>query len=195
MASEQVRVVILGGGFGGISAARELARRQKHDPLEIHLVSNENYFLFHPLLPEVVSGSIEPSHILNPIRQFCEGVQFHCATVTGISVATRTVTLTGADTRRTIPLRYDHLLIALGMTVDPSRVPGLTEHSLPLKTLGDAFQLRNHILTCLEEAEIEPDSVRQRRLLTFVVVGGGFSGVETAAELNDMIKSTVHFYP
>lgn len=195
MASEPVRVVILGGGFGGITAARELIRRGKRDALEIHLVSNENYFLFHPMLPEVVSGSIEPSHILNPIRQFCEGAHFHCATVTGISTATRTVTLMGADTRRVIPLRYDHLVIALGMTVDPSRVPGLAEHSLPLKTLGDAFHLRNHILTCLEEAEIEQDSMRQRKLLTFMVVGGGFSGVETAAEINDMVRSALHFYP
>jgi NADH dehydrogenase len=193
---DPIRIVVLGGGFAGISAVRELGRLTRHDPLvEVHLVSNENYFLFHPLLPEVVSGSIEPSHILNPIRQFCDRIQFHCATVTGINLENQTVSLMGADARRVFALRFDHLIVAMGLTVDASRVPGMAEHSLPLKTLGDAFHLRNHVLTCLEEAELEHDPVMQKKRLTLVVVGGGFSGVETAAELNDMVKAALRYYP
>jgi NADH dehydrogenase len=193
---DQVRIVILGGGFAGISAARELGRRARRDPtIEVHLVSSENYLLFSPLLPEVVSGGIEPSHILNPIRQYCDGVHFHCATVKELNLETRTVTLMGADARRTVPLRFDHLLLALGLTADASRIPGMAQHALPLKTLGDALHLRNHLLTCLEEAEIDFESHRRERRLTVVVIGGGFSGVETAAEVNDMFKAALRFYP
>lgn len=196
--SEQVpvRIVILGGGFAGISVARELGRRTRRDPsVEVHLVSDENYFVFQPLLPEVVSCGIEPTHILNPIRQLCPYVRFHCATVEAIDADARTVTLVGNDARRVTTLAYDHLILGLGLTMDLSRTAGMSEHSLAIKTLGDAFELRNHVLSKLEEADIESDEATRKRALTVVAVGGGFSGVETVAEINDMIRSVLRFYP
>jgi NADH dehydrogenase len=190
------RVVILGGGFGGIRAALEFARVARKVPeMEVHLVSEENYCVFQPLLAEVVSGGIEPTHIVNPIRQLCRSCEFHCATVQSIDLERRTVSLVGADARRVLELKWDHLVIALGQGVDLSRIPGMAEHSFPIKTLGDAFHLRNHVLSRLEQADLEPDETVRRRLLTVVTVGAGFSGVETAAEVHDMIRAVLPFYP
>lgn len=191
-----VRIVILGGGFAGISAAMELGRRTRRNRgIEVHLVSEENYFVFQPMLPEVVACRIEPTHILNPIRQLCKHVQFHCATVESIDTESREIRIVGRDKRRVQTLGYDHLVVALGLTMDLSRIPGMAEHSLPIKTLGDAFHLRNHVLSMLEEADIEPDECLRRQALTVVTVGGGFSGVETVAEINDMIKAVLRYYP
>jgi len=191
-----VRIVILGGGFAGISAATELGRKTKGDPsIEVHLVNNENYFVFQPLLPEVVSCGIEPSHVLNPIRQLCRHVHFHCATVTDVDRAQQCVTIVGSDERRVRTLQYDHLIWCLGLRMDVSRVPGMAEHSLPIKTLGDAFHLRNHVLRRLEEAELETDEALRRKALTVVAVGGGYSGVETVAVINHMIQSVLSYYP
>ncbi len=174
----------------------ELGRlTRRDDSVEVHLVGEENYFVFQPLLPEVISCSIEPSHILNPIRQLCKHVIFHCAAVQSIDVDKHTVTLAGDDARQVRTLPFDHLIVCTGLRMDLSRIPGMAEHSLPIKTLGDAFHLRNHVLSRLEEADLETDSATQRRLLTFVAVGGGFSGVETIAELNDMIRSVLRYYP
>ena len=190
------RVVVLGGGFAGVSTAIELGRRTRRNrSIEVHLVSDENYFVFQPLLPEVVSCGIEASHILNPIRQLCPYVRFHCATVESIDTDRKLVSLLGSDRRRVKSLRFDHLILALGLRMDLSRTPGMLEHSLPIKTMGDAFHLRNHILSKLEEADTEPDREARQKALTFVGVGGGFSGVETVAEINDMIKAVLEFYP
>ncbi len=193
---DSVQIVILGGGFAGIHAAKELWRLAKRDRhIKVHLVSNENYFVFQPLLPEVACCTIESNHILNPIRQLCPGIHFHCATVSEIDIPGKSVTVVGKDVRRPYVLPYDHLIISLGLTMNVSKMPGMAEHSLPIKTLGDAFHLRNHVLSRLEQAEIEPDETERRRLLTFVGVGGGFSGVETIAALNDMFKKVLRFYP
>jgi NADH dehydrogenase len=163
--------------------------------MEVHLVNNENYFVFQPLLPEVVSCSIEPSHILNPIRLLCPTARFHCATVQKLDLATRRLTLVGTDARHPTTLSYDHLVLSLGLRMNLSRIPGMSEHSLPLKTLGDAFQLRNHVLRCFEEAELIDDEAQRRKALTVVVVGGGFSGVETIGALFDMMRSIFFCYP
>ena len=191
-----IQVVIVGGGFAGISVGIELGRLTKRDTsIEVHLVSNENYFVFQPLLPEVVSCSIEPSHILNPIRHLCPHVHFHCAGVTGIHPEKNQISIVGSDVRRARVLHYDHLILCPGLTMDASKVPGMAEHSLPIKTLGDAFHLRNHVLSRLEEADVESDETQRKRELTFVAIGGGFSGVETVAGLNDMLKAVLAFYP
>lgn len=190
------RVVILGGGFGGISAALELGKvLSRHRDVEAHLVSDENYCVFQPMLPEVVAGGIEPTHIVNPIRQLCRGMRFHCATVRAIDWTRRVLTVAGQEDERAHELPFDHLVLALGQIVDLSRIPGMAQHSLPIKTLGDAFHLRNHVLSRLEAADLEPDDARRRWLLTFVTVGGGFSGVETAAEIHDLIRRVLPWYP
>jgi NADH dehydrogenase len=190
------RIVILGGGFAGITTARQLGRVTRRNPaIDVHLVNNENYFVFQPLLPEVVSCNIEPGHVLSPIRQLCPGVQFHCAGVRQVDRQRKTVTLVGTDERRSMLLEYDHLVWCLGLVMDLSRVPGMAEHAFPMKTLGDAFRVRNHVLGRLEEADQEPDGAVRDRMLTVVTVGGGFSGVETMAAVNDMIRSVLKYYP
>lgn len=189
------RIVILGGGFAGISAAMELERATRNHPsIEVHLVNNENYFVFQPLLPEVVSCGIEPGHILNPIRQLCRHVRFHCATVRSVDLDRHEVTMIGSEEKRARTLTFDHLIWCLGLRMDLSKVPGMSEHALPIKTMGDAFHLRNHVLRNLEEADLEQDETHRRQALTVVAVGGGFSGVETVAAINDMIKSVLPFY-
>jgi len=189
------QVLILGGGFAGISAAMELSRKKTAGEVDVHLVNNENYFVFQPLLPEVISCSIEPSHVINPIRQLCKDIHFHYGTVTHIHLRNQTVTVAGPDGKQSHILLFDHLIWALGLIVDLSRIPGMAEHACPLKTLGDAFHLRNRILTRLEEADQEIDEDARRAALTFVVVGGGFSGVEVAGGINDLIKSVLRYYP
>ena len=193
---DPIQVVIVGGGFAGISIGIELGKLTKRDrSIDVHLVSNENYFVFQPLLPEVVSCSVEPSHILNPIRHLCPHVHFHCAGVNGIHTERNQVSIVGTDARRARALPYDHLILCPGLAMDASKVPGMAEHSLPIKTLGDAFHLRNHVLSRLEQADVEGDDEQRTRELTFVAIGGGFSGVETVAGLNDMLKDVLTFYP
>jgi NADH dehydrogenase len=191
-----IKIVIVGGGFAGIETASRLGRLLKgNDAIEVVLVSSENYFLFQPLLPEVVACSIEPSHILNPIRHLCRHIQYRWGTVDAIDLQAQQVTLLGTDTTKPQRLSYDHLILCLGQVIGSSTVPGMNEHALSLKTLGDAFQLRNHILSRLEEVELTDDDETRRKLLTFVTIGGGFSGVETAAAINDLIKDVSAFYP
>jgi NADH dehydrogenase len=193
---EKLNIVILGAGFAGISLARELGRLTKKNPaIQVHLVNQENYFVFQPMLPEVVSCAIEPSHILNPIRHLCPNVTFHQATITGIDLQAQMVGLAGSEARQPRSLPYHHLVFSLGLTMDLSAVPGMAEHALPLKTLGDAFHLRNHVLSRLEDADSESDDERRKAILTFVTIGGGFSGVETLAGVNDMVKAVLPFYP
>jgi NADH dehydrogenase len=187
------QVVILGGGFAGIGSAIALQKLARRGTADIHLVSDENYFVFQPLLPEVVAARLEPTHILNPIRQLCPAVHFHCAKVKSVDLPGRKVFLQGSDGGEEC-FPYDHLVLGMGVSLDLSSIPGLREHAMPIKTLGDAFHLRNHILRQLEIADLQKDDAAARRALTFVVIGGGFSGVETIAEVNDMIKSVLHFY-
>ena len=190
------RIVIVGGGFAGIEAASRLGRLLKgNEAVEVVLISSENYFLFQPLLPEVVACSIEPSHILNPIRHLCRNIRYRWGTVESIELTAQILTLVSTDKAKPQLLPYDHLILCLGQVVGSSTIPGMNEHALSLKTLGDAFQLRNHILSRLEEAEITEDEVARRKLLTFVTIGGGFSGVETAAAIHDLIKDVSAFYP
>ncbi|MSR48086.1 MAG: cyclic nucleotide-binding domain-containing protein [Planctomycetes bacterium] len=191
-----VRIVILGGGFAGTAAAVEVARQLAREPgVQLHLVSDENYSVFQPMLPEVVAGGIEPTHIVQPLRQLAAGVRFHCARVHAIDWERRMLTLAESDSPRHHQLGWDQLVIALGQVIDLSRIPGMAQHAMPIKTLGDAFHLRNHVLSRLEQAELESDETRRRWLLTFVTIGGGFSGIETAAEVHDLVRRALPSYP
>ncbi len=189
-------VVILGGGFGGVYVALELQKhlRQHHD-VGVTLISRDNYFLFQPMLPELVSGSIEIQHILNPIRRLLPRVQVLCGDVTDVDLTAREVTVNTGLEDREYPLAFDSLVVALGSVTDLSRFPGLTEHGIMAKTVGDAFGLRNHALDMLEKADVEGDPEERQRLLTFVVAGGGFSGVEVIAELSDLLHDALRLYP
>lgn len=195
MTEERTRILILGGGFAAISVAKKLGKLAKrYANIEVAIVCENNYFVFQPMLPEVAAGSIEASHIVNPIRRLCKHVTFHRAKVDHIDTKTKTVTIVGDDIRKQQQLHYDELVIGLGLSTDMSRIPGMSEHALPMKTLGDAFFLRNEIINKLEMAAIEPNLDEKRRMLTFVLVGGGFSGVETAGEISDMIRKAIKGY-
>ncbi len=191
-----VRVLILGGGFGGITAARELEHAlPRSAPVEVTLVSESNYLLFTPLLAEVASSALEPQHISVPLRAFAPGTVFRQARVEAIDVAARTVRLQAGRGIPAEQLPYDHLVLALGAVPNYRGLPGLAEHAFNLKTLEDATRLRNHVIGLLERANVEPDPAERRRQLTFVVAGGGFAGAELVAQLFDLVHGVRRYYP
>ena len=188
------RVVIIGGGYGGVYTALALQKAARRGRIQLSLVSRHNFFLFQPMLAEVVSGSIEPPHIVNPIRRLCRFSDFYLAEVESVDIEDRNVVISypGHPDYRYIP--YDHLVIAVGSSTDLSMLPGVAEHAFPFKTLGDALFLRNHLIGALERAEVEDDPERKRELLTFVVAGGGYTGVEVTAEINDFVREAAKSY-
>lgn len=193
--SEKKRVVILGGGFAGVYTAMHLERllRARED-VEVALVNRENYFVFQPMLPEIISGSIGILDTVSPLRRLLPRTSLYVRDVEAIDLANKTVTLSHGFRPRPQTLHYDHLVIALGNVTDFRGMPGLHEHALPFKNLADAMYLRNHLIHVLEEAAIETDAELRRQLLTFVVAGGGFSGVEVVAELNDFVRRVAKLY-
>jgi NADH dehydrogenase len=189
------RVLILGGGFGGFYTAQGLERLLSPARHEIILVSNENYLLYTPLLPEAAAGALEPRHLVVPLRSALRWTRTLLARVGTIDVAMRRVTVQSVDgTERVLP--YDHLVFALGsMTRMPAAVPGLADHAIGFKTLAEAIYLRNRLLRHLEIADATSDDAIRRRLLTFVFVGGGYAGTEAAAELHALAVDALRFYP
>lgn len=190
------QVVVIGGGFGGIYAAQELERLAAgHDDLEVTLISRDNYFVFQPMLPEVISGTIGITDTVSPIRTLLPRTHVMVREVTDIDLAARTVTVAPGFMPRPRTVPFDHLVLALGTVTDFRGLRGLPEHAMPFKNLADALALRNHVIRALEEAAVEHENAALRkRLLTFVVAGGGFSGVEVAAELNDFVQRAARHY-
>ena len=189
-----MRIVILGGGFGGMYTARAL-RRRLGKSAEIELINAENYFVFQPLLPEVGAGSITPAHAVSPLRFVLKGVQVRKAVVDSVDFERKVVTVFQGIQRRPTEVPYDHLVIALGQGTDFSRMPGLEEHALKMKTLEDARRLRAHVIEQLEHAQVTALPETKRGALTFTVVGGGFSGVETVGEMKELLDRSLPFYP
>jgi NADH dehydrogenase len=190
------RIVILGGGFAGVYTARELERRLgRREDYEIVLVNQENYFVFQPMLPEVISSAIGLLDVVSPIRRLLRRTTLFVRAVESIDFEKKTVTTSPGIDPHAHAIEYDHLVLALGSVTDFRGLDGLPEHAFPFKNLADAIAVRNHVIGALEEAAIvEHDDVR-RELLTFVVAGGGFSGVEVAAELNDFVREATLSYP
>jgi NADH:ubiquinone reductase (H+-translocating) len=192
--ARKTRVVIVGGGFAGIYAAQSL-EELGGDDLDIVLINKENHFVFQPLLPEVISGTIGLLDVVSPIRRLLRKTDLHVREVESIDLANKTITTSTGFHPHPHVLPYDHLVLALGTVTDFRGLRGLPEHAFPFKTLGDALALRNHVIRALEEAAIEQhDDDLRRRLLTFVVAGGGFSGVEVVAELNDFVREVAKSY-
>jgi NADH dehydrogenase len=187
-------IVIVGGGFAGVSVARRLERRLRPDEAEIVLLSRENYTLFTPMLPEVTSGELEVRHVVTPIREQLRRAQFVLADVEAIDVDRRTVRYRHVLTNLIRIQHYDQLVLSLGSSTSTFGLPGIEEHTWPLKTLDDADALRNHLVWLLEMADTIADDERRARLLTVVVVGGGFTGVEAAGEINELFRSVLRFY-
>ena len=188
--SRRTRILILGGGFGGVYTAMRLEKLLGRDPsVEVGLVSKENYLVFQPMLPEVISGSIGILDTITPIRRLCPHTNLYNRAVETIDLNEKVVTTSSGFRPRPYSLHYDHLVVALGTITSFAGQPGLQEHALPFKYLGDALALRNRVIHAMEEADIEKDPEIRRALLTFVVAGGGFSGVEAVAEVNDFVRS------
>ena len=197
------RIVILGSGFAGIEVLKKLQKKfHSNKNIDIILVGKDNFLLFTPMLPEVASGMIETRHILTPVRSFCKKAKFYEANVESIDLDNRQVTLTHSIGRQSQPndwrentLKYDYLVIALGSENNFFNKSDIQKHSFTMKSIDDAIILRNHIINILEQASLEEDNKELRKsLLTFVVVGGGFNGVETVGALNDFIRESIICY-
>jgi NADH dehydrogenase len=185
-------IVIVGGGVAGTTLARELDGELAAG-FELVLISEESYTTFHPMLPEALGATIFPEQAVAPIRQMVTGARFIMGRVSTIDTLRRTVTaitLAGPST-----LGYAHLVLAFGNRARLDLIPGLAENALPLKTIGDAMHIRNTVLRRLAQIELESDPAIRRRLGHFVIVGGGFSGVETAGELADCLAGIRRYYP
>jgi NADH:ubiquinone reductase (H+-translocating) len=189
------RILVLGGGFAGVYTARELEKTLRPEEASISLINQENYWVYQPLLPEVISGLIGLTDVVCPIRQLAPRTELVMREVQKIDLANKVVTVSPGFRPRQLELPYDYLVIALGGISNFCGTPGMVEHVKPFRTLADAISLRNHLIYTLEEAEIETDSDLRRKLMTFVVAGGGFSGVEVIAELTDFVNKVRQNFP
>ena len=188
----RTRVVILGGGFAGVSAAMNLEKEFRDDPgVSFTLVSETNALLFTPMLAEVAASSLEPTHISAPLRSSLHRTRVLRSRVASIDLETRCVRLD--DREGTLP--YDHLVLALGAVSSLPLGDGIAEQALDFKTLVDAIRIRNHVIDAFDRADAELDTARRRALLTFVVAGGGFSGAELVGGLNDFARGMLADYP
>ena len=190
------RIVILGGGFGGVYAALELEKLLAgRNSVEICLVSRDNFFLFTPMLHEIAASDLEITNIVNPLRKLLRRVEVVVGDVNELDLPNKRVLISRCYQERLRQLDYDHLVIALGSVTNFYDLPGLADLAIPMKTLPDAIRLRAQVLNRLEAANAEINSLVRLPLLTFVVAGGGFAGVETVAALNDFIREALPFYP
>lgn len=190
-------IVILGGGFAGVYAAYELQNTLKDLDVDIAVVNRENSFVYYPLLPEIVSGAIETESILNPIRQVVPRADLYVGEVTGIDLERQEVEINhGLYGHRQFPctMSYDHLVLALGGVPNTEPVEGLAERGYDVQRLANAFSLRNHLIDTMEQGDIELDPEAKSRLLTYVVIGGGATGVEVAAEIWDLFVEAAQYY-
>jgi NADH:ubiquinone reductase (H+-translocating) len=188
-------VVILGGGFGGVSTAHRLEQSlHRNREIKVTLVSQSNYLLFTPMLAEVAGGELEPQHIGVPLRTALPRTNIRRAAVESIDTEDRIVRIRETPTTPPDSLRFDHLVLALGSVPNYHGIAGLEAHSFPLKTLEDGVRLRNHVIAMLEGADADRREESRRRQLTFVVAGGGFAGTEVIAELFDLVHSVRRFY-
>jgi NADH:ubiquinone reductase (H+-translocating) len=194
-APRPARVVILGGGFGGLAVATRLERRSSAAETAITLISRENFSVFTPMLPEVSSGALDIRHVVTPIRSQLHRTDFILADVRSLDLTARRVEYMHTLTGRVEHVEYDELVIALGSSTSTFGLPGVAERVFALKTLEDAGILRNRLVWLLELADATSDPRLVERYLTVAVVGGGFTGVEAAGELIELFRSVVHYYP
>jgi NADH dehydrogenase len=192
------RIVVLGGGFGGVYTAlhleRELGQAIRRGDVEVTLVSRDNFFLFTPMLHEVAASDLDITHIVSPLRTLLDRSEVFVGDVQSIDLQRKRVAVSHGRELHVHELPYDHLVVAMGSITNFYGLPGLEQRALTMKTLGDAIHLRNRVIATLEEGDTEC-AVRGDGLLTFVVAGGGFAGVETLAGLNDFVREALRYYP
>jgi NADH:ubiquinone reductase (H+-translocating) len=194
--ADKKRIVILGGGFGGLYTALELERQLAgRSDLDVLLVSADNFFVFTPMLHEIAASDLDLTTAVNPIRKLLKRVRFFCGQCESIDVDRRSVRLWHGDDQHHHDVEFDHLVVGLGAVTSFHGLPGLKGRAMTMKSLGDGVALRNRMIANLEEADFECCADKRERLLTFVVAGGGFAGVETAGAINDFLHHSLRFYP
>ncbi|HVT00167.1 MAG TPA: NAD(P)/FAD-dependent oxidoreductase [Solirubrobacterales bacterium] len=187
-------VVIAGGGFGGLAAARELEKTMPKQSARLMMVNETNFSLYTPFLPEAAAGTLEPRHVVTPLRDILKRTYVRLGEIVAHDPTAKTVELKAqSGDAETIP--YDQLLLALGSVSRTLPIPGLSDHAIGFKGLADAIWLRNRIVENLEEANATSDRHRREELLTFVFVGGGYAGLEALAELQDFAADAMDNYP
>lgn len=189
-------VVIAGGGFAGAYCARALGKAlgRKHGTARVALIAERNVLIFQPMLAEVVGAALAPQDVVNPLRHFCQGVTVLQGRIHAIDATRKELTIDGGRFTRNQVVSYEHLVMTLGNVTDLSKVPGMTEYGWPMKTVSDALRLRSALINRLEEANLVDDPAVRARLLTFVVVGGGYTGVETAGQLHALVHESMRLY-
>src|SRR6516225_8362952 len=190
---DDARVVIVGGGFAGVTLAEQLSRRVAPN-VEVAVISSENHMVFTPMLAEVAGRSLSGLDVVIPGRQIAPGATWITATVSSVDLKKNEVEHTRPDGRRAT-VSYAHLVLACGSDVNLDVVPGMAAHAYTLRTVGDAMTLGNEVIARFEEAAAEPDDAERERLLTVVVIGGGFTGVEAAGHLFDLMRNIMPLYP
>ncbi len=191
--SEPTRILILGGGYVGLYTALGLQKKLRANEASVTVVDPQPHMTYQPFLPEAAAGSIEPRHVVVPLRRALRRCHVLTARVTGVEHESKTVTVEAPD-GHTEQLGYDVLVVALGSVARLLPIPGLAEEGIAFKTIGEAIYIRNHVLTKLDEAASTLDPELRKRLLTFTVVGGGFAGIEALAELEDMTRDATRYY-
>jgi len=195
LARNKKKIVILGGGFAGVECARQLESYfGKNSEIELIMISEDNFLLFTPMLPQVASGMIETRHIVMPIRAICKKTKFYEGRIKNIDPFGKLVTLWGTGEKRGFSIYYDYLVVALGSETNFFGMADVEKNAYTMKTLNDAVMLRNRVIDVLEQAENEMDPILRNSFLTFVVVGGGFAGIETAGELMDLLLDARKHY-
>ncbi len=190
------QVLILGGGFGGLYSALGFEKTLARDSdIQVTLVNRQNFSLFTPMLHEVAASDLDMTHIVNPVRRLLRRVRFFHGDVEHIDLALKQVTVVHGPDRHGHVLSYDHLILALGSTTNFFDLPQLEQKALTMKSLADAVRLRNQMIDMLEEADFECASSSRPKLLSIVVVGGGFAGAETVAAVNDFLRESIRLYP
>jgi NADH:ubiquinone reductase (H+-translocating) len=187
------RIIIVGGGFAGVTLAEYLTRQVARD-VEVVVISSENHMVFTPMLAEVVGRSLSPLDVVMPGRQMAPRATWLTATVNGVDLSRNEVEFTRPD-GKTATLSYTHLVLACGSAVNLDAVPGMAAHAYTLRTVGDGVVLGNELIGRFEQAAVEPDAGERQRLLTVVVIGGGFTGVEAAGHMFDLMRNIKRFYP
>src|SRR3954452_12138903 len=188
------RIVIAGGGFGGLYAARRLERRLPRQSAHVTLIADANFLLYTPLLPGAASGTLEPRRVVVPLREELDRTNIRIARVTGLDPDANRLTFRTALGKEE-SMGYDQLILALGSVSRVLPIPGLAEHGLGFKTISEAIALRNRALANLEIAEAMEDPEERDPYLTFVFLGAGSAGVEGVAEMQDYIASVLKRYP
>jgi len=192
----KTKIVIAGGGFGGLYAAKYFDKTLAgRDDIEVTLISRENFILFTPMLHEIAAGDLSPNDIVNPLRRILHHVKFVEAEVKDVDLNARKIRCIHGIGDADLELEYDHLLLALGSETNFFDNQGIREWAVTMKNVMDAALLRNRMVALLEEAALEKDETARRELLTFVTAGGGFAGAETTGAVNDFLRETARFYP